>query len=100
MSNGLIAFHREIRQMPPQLDLLVAGKAKRVSAEDVSRALRGARPGSIRTHAVRVNGVLFPVKEAWAMVSGLDLLDFNTNQARIWLRKLGFDVVRVSGKGA
>ena len=63
--------------------------------DEVVQRLRGAKFGEIRTHAVRVEGVLYPIKEAFAAVSGLDRLDFNTNQARNWFRKLGFEVVRV-----
>lgn len=66
-----------------------------MSSDDVIKKLRNVRPGPIRTHAVRVQGVLHPVKEAFATVSGLDVLDFNTNQARSWFKRLGFDVVRV-----
>lgn len=89
--------------MPPNpkrgnvlLDYTVVGSRHAVNREHVVRTLRGQKPGPIRTHAVRVGDVLFPVKEAWATVSGLDLLDFNTNQARNWFRRLGFEVVRVS----
>ena len=49
---------------------------------------------------MRVEGVLYPIKEAFATVSGLDLLDFNTNQARNWFRKLGFEVLRVEQTSA
>ena len=71
------------------------GRLARVTSDEVVEKLRGAKPGVIRTHAVRVGGVLYPIKEAFATVSGLDLLDFNTNQARNWFRKLGFEVMRV-----
>lgn len=73
----------------------VGGRHARVTSDEVVEKLRGAKPGVIRTHAVRVGGILYPIKEAFAAVSGLDLLDFNTNQARNWFRKLGFEVLRV-----
>lgn len=66
-----------------------------MTSDEVVLKLRGAKFGEIRTHAVRIEGVLYPIKEAFAAVSGLDRLDFNTNQARTWFRKLGFEVVRV-----
>lgn len=77
------------------LNARAGGRHARVTSDEVVEKLRGATPGAIRTHAVRVEGVLYPIKEAFSTVSGLDLLDFNTNQARNWFRKLGFEVLRV-----
>ena len=85
--------------MTTELDYIVAGSRKALNRDDVVRRLRGVEPGPIRTHAVRVNDVLFPVKKAWAAASGMDLLDFNTNQARNWFRRLGFEIVRVPTAG-
>ena len=84
------------------VDVMAGGKQLRMTSDDVVRKLRGAKPGQVRTHAVKVQGVLHPVKEAFAAVTGLDVLDFNTNQARSTFKRLGFEVVRVSGssKGA
>ena len=81
----------------PAVDVVATagGRHARVTNDEVVQRLRGAKFGEIRTHAVRVEGVLYPIKEAFAAVSGLDRLDFNTNQARNWFRKLGFEVVRV-----
>jgi len=81
----------------PSVDVVASagGRHARVTSDEVAQRLRGAKFGEIRTHAVRVDGVLYPIKEAFAAVSGLDRLDFNTNQARTWFRKLGFEVVRV-----
>lgn len=64
--------------------------------DDVVRKLRGMKPGRIKTHAVKVQGVYHPVKEAFAAVTGLDVLDFNTNQARAAFKRLGFEVVRIA----
>ena len=81
----------------PGVDVVATagGRHARVTSDEVVRKLRGAKFGEVRTHAVRVEGVLYPIKEAFAAVSGLDRLDFNTNQARTWFRKLGLEVVRV-----
>ena len=64
--------------------------------EGVIQKLRGVTPGRIKTHAVDVEGRLHPVKEAFHVVTGTDVLDFNTNQARSAFKRLGFEVVRVS----
>lgn len=68
----------------------------RLSRDRVLAALVGVEPGPIRKHAVDVDGRIFPVKEAYALATGLDVLDFNTNQARKALRALGFPVQRVA----
>jgi hypothetical protein len=73
----------------------VAGEQIQLSADQVVERLKGEAPGPIQAHAVEVSGVSYSVKEAFAKATGLDVLDFNTNQARSILRKLGFKVDRV-----
>ena len=77
-------------------EFIVAGKRIHLTNDKVVSTLRDIAPGLIQTHAVKINGITYPVKEALALVTGLDLLDFNTNQARSIFRRLGFKVVRVS----
>jgi hypothetical protein len=77
------------------IEVTVGGKEFRMTSEDVVRKLRGVRPGRIHQHAVNIEGVYHPVKEAFAQVTGLDLLDFTTNTARTAFKRLGFDVVRM-----
>jgi len=83
------------RTIGTEIQLTVAGRSVRLSREAVLRKLKGVSPGRIRTHAVKIDGVLYAVKDVFATASGLDPLDFNTNQARSWLRRLGFELVRV-----
>lgn len=82
--------------MAAEVEFTVGGRRLRLSASQVERALRSVQPGPIQAHAVEVGGVLHPVKEAFAQATGLDLLDFNTNQARSIFRRLGFKVTRVA----
>jgi hypothetical protein len=70
------------------------GVQHEMSRGDAVRKLSRVEPGRIQVHAVEVEGVLYPVKEAFAHVIGLDLLDFTTNQARRVFRDLGFRVIR------
>jgi hypothetical protein len=74
----------------------VNGKDIEISRDAVSAALKGAHVGQVRTHAVLVDGVLHPVKKAFAAVTGIDVLDFNTVIARKAFTRLGFKVVRES----
>jgi hypothetical protein len=76
-------------------EFIIGGKRLCLTADQVVSSLRGVEPGSVQTHAVEIDGVTYPIKEALARVTGLDLLDFNTNQARSVFRRLGFKVVRV-----
>jgi hypothetical protein len=71
------------------------GKTFRLEREEVIDRLHGADLGAVRTHAVEVQGRLLPVKEAMAFLTGLDVLDFNTNQARAVFQRLGFEVRRL-----
>ncbi len=79
-------------------DFTIAGLRKRLTSEQVVRKLRNIEPGAVRTHGVRVHGTVYPAKEAFAIVTGLDPLDFNTIQARTLFRRLGFQVIRVPKK--
>jgi hypothetical protein len=76
-------------------EFVIGGRALRLSKEDVLRKMRGFRPGAIHTHAVEIYGTLYPIKPTFANVTGLDLLDFTTNQARRVFKRLGFPVKRL-----
>lgn len=80
-----------------QIQFTASGRRMTLTRDQVLRSVKGTTPGTLRTHAVLIGGTRYPVKEVVALASGLDPLDFNTNQARRWLRQLGFDVERVSG---
>lgn len=83
-----------------RLDFTVKGKRMQVTTEDVIRKIRTVTPGPIRKHAVTIDGVAYPVKQAFAAATGTDILDFDTNQARHWFQRLGFEVARVPDNGA
>ncbi len=76
-------------------EFIIGGKRFSLTADQVVSSLRESEAGSVQTHAVEIDGVTYPIKEALARVTGLDLLDFNTNQARSVFRRLGFKVVRL-----
>lgn len=74
---------------------IVNGKQIHLNSGQVVSALKNVRPGQVQTHAVEINSLQYPVKQAFSCVTGLDLLDFTTNQARTIFRHLGFRVIRV-----
>ena len=77
-----------------EIEVTIAGRRVYLRDEDVRSRLKGVEPGPLWVHVVDVDGVVFPVKEAFALATGLDPLDFNTNQARGALKRLGFRVSR------
>lgn len=87
----------KVRMEPETADqeFVIGGRNVRLSPARVRSAVEGQEPGRVRTHAVEIDGRVFAVKEALALATGLDLLDFNTNQARAILRRLGFSVRRI-----
>lgn len=82
---------------PEPVEFTVAGRRVALTRDQVIRSAKGVAPDTIRTHAVVVGGARYPVKQVVALATGMDPLDFNTNQARGWLRRLGFAVERVGG---
>jgi hypothetical protein len=81
------------------VELVVRGERLRLQKSDVMRAVSDGGFGVVRQHAVEINRQLYPVKEVFARATGIDVLDFNTTQARAALRRLGFEVRTVSPIG-
>ena len=81
------------------VDLVVRGERIRLRKADVLGAVRDGPLGVVRQHAVEIDRQLYPVKEVFARATGIDVLDFNTTQARAALRRLGFEVRTVSPLG-
>lgn len=77
----------------------LGGQDVDVTPEAVQGALRDVPPETIRSHAVRIDGLLYPAKQAVAAATGLDRLDFTTVNARRVLQRLGFEVLRVGKDG-
>jgi hypothetical protein len=81
------------------VDLIVRGERVRLRKADVLRAVSNGGFGVVRQHAVEIDRRLYPVKEVFGLATGIDVLDFNTTQARAALRRLGFEVRTVSPLG-
>lgn len=72
--------------------MVANGRQIDLEREAVLKRLRGVKPEPIRTHGVEVGGRVYPVKQAFAEVTGMHVLDFNTMQARGAFRRMGFKV--------
>lgn len=77
------------------MDFTINGERVSLEASDTEHAAQGLAPGPVRSHVVEVDGMEYPVKQVFAAATGLDLLDFTTNQAGRVLRTLGFELKRV-----
>jgi hypothetical protein len=88
-----------MRQNEPTIELVVGGQRIQLRRSDVLRAVHDGSLGVVRQHAVEIDKQLFPVKEVFARATDIDVLDFNTTQARSALRRLGFEVRTVSPLG-
>lgn len=80
--------------MADELTFKISGKVFTLSKKMVEVALKNVKPDSVRTHSVKINGQSFPVKQALAAVTNLDVLDFQSTQARNVLQRLGFQLAR------
>lgn len=77
------------------MNFTINGERVTLEADDICRAVRSVNPGTVRSHVVEVDGTDYPVKQVFAEATGIDLLDFTTNQARRVLKALGFTLKRV-----
>ena len=66
------------------------GARYEVSSDVVKSRLEGVPPEAIREHAVQVNGVWYPVKQAFEVAVGVPRTEFISHTARRHLAALGF----------
>jgi hypothetical protein len=71
----------------------VSGQQVELTADDVWRKLRVVRPEPLHQYAIQIHSTLYPVKQAFEMVTGIPRRRFTTQAARRVLVALGFDVV-------
>lgn len=72
----------------------IAGHSFALDRESVEAAVAPLLPDPIRKHYVVVGGRRFPPKQVVRAVTGVDLADFTTHQARRILKRLGFVAAR------
>ena len=82
-----------------EIESTVKGRRVRFTDDDVRSELRNVRPEAARIYVVDVDGVVFPVKQAFAIVTGLSRSDFITDHARRAFERLGFRVSRIDVAG-
>lgn len=74
------------------------GRQLELTAEDVRRELRDVRPEPVHQYAIEIGSALYPVKQAFEVVTGVPRSGFTTQVARRVLAAVGFDVADGSGR--
>lgn len=74
----------------------VRGQIHSLTREQVISGVKKAKPGLIQKHAVEIDGVFFPIKQAFGIVTKIDVLAFQTAEARRVFERLGFKVERMN----
>ncbi|HEX5403728.1 MAG TPA: hypothetical protein VFX16_15660 [Pseudonocardiaceae bacterium] len=75
-----------------EVQFILNGRKYVLTRAVVEARLAGIAPEPIREHAVLVNGVRFPVKQAFEVATGVSRPDFISHTARRHFMSLGFDV--------
>lgn len=78
--------------MPVEHSFTWQGAVVRFSDDQVREALQGVPPGRIAKHSVEINGVEYPVNQAFSVVTGTTLVECNTLVSRKLFKRLGFTV--------
>jgi hypothetical protein len=78
------------------MEFVLNGARMTLSPSQVERAVGTTEPEPLRDHGVRIGGVAYPVKQAFALATALPRQDFTTQTAARHLSRLGFELI---GKG-
>lgn len=85
----------------PVIHFTLAGQNYRLARSDVVARLEGIRPRRVGKYAVKIQGVWFPVNQAFGVGSGIPEALFNARTAHRHLGKLGLEVRgEVTARGA
>jgi hypothetical protein len=75
------------------MDFILNGHSHRLDQSQVIRAVAGVAPEDVRDHGVRIEGMVYPVKQAFGLAMRMPRSDFTSHTARRHLAALGFEVV-------
>lgn len=74
------------------VEFTLNGRRLAVTAEQVRQCV-DAFPEPVRQHGVRIDGVVYPVKQAFELATGVPRAEFTSHIARRHLAALGFELV-------
>ena len=75
------------------MEFVLNGESLTLDETHVERAVSRVTPEEVRQHGVRIGGVVFPVKQAFSVATGLSLTEFTSDTALRLLARLGFEVI-------
>lgn len=79
---------------------VIDGVSRELTADLVRERLRDVQPARVRHDGVRVDGRLYPVKQAYEVVTGQPRNEFIAHTARQHFAGLGFEVIGDTGPRA
>jgi Holliday junction resolvase-like predicted endonuclease len=71
---------------------MLDGQKYEIARSEVEARLASVRPRSVGTHAVKINGTWYPVRQAFEVASGIPAALFNSHTARRHLASLGLEL--------
>ena len=78
------------------ISFTLAGQQFELSSDDVRTRLAGHRPDAIDQYWVEIDDIRWPVKQVMSLATGLGKTDFQSQNSRRLLAKLGFPIGRGS----
>jgi hypothetical protein len=84
----------QMASVEPRVSFVVNARKFTLRRSAVISVMDGVEPEPIQAHAVRVGTARYPVKQVFALATGLDRLDFTSGVARRQLGRLGFRLMR------
>lgn len=78
------------------ISFMLGRRPFKLSADDVRDRLAHHDPDPIHQYSVQIEGVRWPVKQVMALATGLSNAEFQSQNSRRVLEKLGFTIVKVS----
>jgi hypothetical protein len=79
------------------MEFILSGRKFNITPGEVERKMQGREPEVVHTHAVKISGKRYPVKQVMSVITGLSKADFNSHQAHQVLRRIGLSVVTAKG---
>ncbi len=70
----------------------VGGRSFELSYEDVVKSLRGVQPETVQKYYVEVGNTKYPIKQAFAVPTGISLAGFTSQYAYRILQSVGFEI--------
>lgn len=79
------------------MQFVLNGVVQHLDPSVVVERVRGVPAEPLQTHGVRIDGVTYPVKQAFELASGRPRAEFTSQTAMRHLHALGFDIVGPTG---